>query len=201
MALVLPSIASLRIVLASGSKQRLTLLKQIGLEPIIRVSNYDENLSKDLPVNEYVCEVARIKAETIAKLMDIKDYDVIIGCDTVVLFDNDIIGKPVDEEDAPATLRRLNGNLHEVYTGVAIIDNNQQCEQFVERTAVKFCRIPEIVIKEYVASGEPFGRAGSYGIQGCGGIFVEKIDGCYYNVVGLPINRLMKALWKRVGLK
>ncbi|CAG9536006.1 unnamed protein product [Cercopithifilaria johnstoni] len=201
MALVPPSIASLRIVLASDSKQRLTLLKQIGIEPIVRVSNYDENLSKDLPVNEYVCETARIKAETIAKLMDIKDYDVIIGCDTVIVFENDIIGKPVDERDARVTLQRLNGNLHEVYTGAAIIDSSQQCEQFVERTAVKFCLIPETVIKEYVASGEPFGRAGSYGIQACGGMFVEKIDGCYYNVVGLPINRLMKVLWKRVGLK
>uniref|UniRef100_A0A0R3RFD2 Nucleotide PPase n=1 Tax=Elaeophora elaphi TaxID=1147741 RepID=A0A0R3RFD2_9BILA len=201
MALVPPSIASLRIVLASGSKQRLTLLKKIGIEPIVRVSNYNENVNKDLPVDEYVCETARIKAATIAKLMDIKDYDVIIGCDTVVLYDNDIIGKPIDEENARTTLQRLNGNLHEVYTGVAIIDNSQQCEQFVERTAVKFCQIPETVIKEYVASGEPFGRAGSYSIQDCGGMFVEKIDGCYYNVVGLPINRLMRALWKRIGIK
>ncbi|VDK83533.1 unnamed protein product [Litomosoides sigmodontis] len=201
MALVPPSIASLRIVLASGSKQRLALLQQIGIEPTVRVSNCEENLSKDLPVNKYVSETARMKAETIAKLMDVKDYDMIIGFDTVVLFNNDIIGKPVDEEDARSTLQRLNGNLHEIYTGVAIIDNNQQCEQFVERTSVKFCRIPETIIKEYVASGEPFGRSGSYSIQDYGGVFVEKIDGCYYNVVGLPINRLMKALWKRVDLK
>ncbi|EJW75087.1 maf-like protein, partial [Wuchereria bancrofti] len=132
---------------------------------------------------------------------DIKDYDVIIGCDTVILFNNNIIGKPVNVEDARATLHRLSGNVHEVYTGVTIIDSNQQCEQFVERTTVKFCQIPAKVIEEYVASGEPFDRAGSYSIQGCGGMFVEKIDGCYYNVAGLPINRLMKALWKRIGLK
>uniref|UniRef100_A0A8R1TNS1 Maf-like protein n=1 Tax=Onchocerca volvulus TaxID=6282 RepID=A0A8R1TNS1_ONCVO len=197
MALVAPSIASLRIVLASASEQRLTLLKQIGIEPIVRISNCDENLSKDLPANEYVCEIARMKAATIAKLMNSEDYDMIIGCDTVVVFDNDIIGKPIDKEDARATLRRLNGNVHDVYTGVMIIDNNQQYEQFVERTTVKFCRIPETVIEEYVASGEPLGRAGSYGIQSCGGIFVEKIDGCYYNVIGLPINRLMRTLWKK----
>ncbi|KAK6105623.1 Maf-like family protein [Brugia pahangi] len=201
MALVPPSIASLRIILASGSKQRLTLLKQIGIEPTVRVSNYDENLSKDLAVDEFVRETARMKAVTIAKLMDIKDYDVIIGCDTVVLFNNNIIGKPINVEDARATLHRLSGNVHEVYTGVTIIDNNQQCEQFVERTTVKFCQIPANVIEEYIASGEPFDRAGSYSIQGCGGMFVEKIDGCYYNVVGLPINRLVKALWKRIGLK
>uniref|UniRef100_A0A915PWE6 Maf-like protein n=1 Tax=Setaria digitata TaxID=48799 RepID=A0A915PWE6_9BILA len=201
MALVAPSIASLRIVLASASKQRQDLLKQIGIEPIIRVSNCDENLSKDLPVDEYVVETARMKAETIAKLMNVKEYDIIIGCDTVVVFDNKIIGKPVDKEDARATLQKLNGNVHEVYTGVTIIDNNQQCEQFVERTVVKFSQIPKAVIDEYVASGEPLGRAGSYGIQASGGIFVENVNGCYYNVVGLPINRLMKVLWKKLGLK
>ncbi|VDM08336.1 unnamed protein product [Wuchereria bancrofti] len=177
----------------------------MGIEPTVRVSNYDENLSKDLAVDEFVRETARMKAVTIAKLMvalfDIKDYDVIIGCDTVILFNNNIIGKPVNVEDARATLHRLSGNVHEVYTGVTIIDSNQQCEQFVERTTVKFCQIPAKVIEEYVASGEPFDRAGSYSIQGCGGMFVEKIDGCYYNVAGLPINRLMKALWKRIGLK
>ncbi|MCP9264117.1 Maf-like protein [Dirofilaria immitis] len=171
MALIAPSIASLRIVLASASKQRLMLLKQMGIEPIVRISNCDENLSKELPADKYVCETALIKATTIAKFMNSKDYDVIIGCDTVVVFHNEII------------------------------DNNHQCEQFVERTVVKFCQIPESVIEKYVASDEPFDRAGSYGIQAYGGIFVEKIDGCYYNVVGLPINRLMKALWRRVGLK
>ncbi|KAM3721749.1 dTTP/UTP pyrophosphatase [Dirofilaria immitis] len=201
MALIAPSIASLRIVLASASKQRLMLLKQMGIEPIVRISNCDENLSKELPADKYVCETALIKATTIAKFMNSKDYDVIIGCDTVVVFHNEIIGKPADENDARATLQRLNGKEHEVYTGVTIVDNNHQCEQFVERTVVKFCQIPESVVEKYVASDEPFDRAGSYGIQAYGGIFVEKIDGCYYNVVGLPINRLMKALWRRVGLK
>ncbi|EFO24302.2 maf-like protein [Loa loa] len=148
MALVPPSIASLRVGLASGSKERLTLLEQIGMQPTVRISNYDENLNKDLVIDEFVREIAHIKAATIAKLMDTKDYDVIIGCVTVVLFDNDIIGKPVDEQDARATLQS--------------------------------------------------GRAGSYGIQACGGIFVEKIDGCYYNAVGSPINRLMRVPWKRV---
>uniref|UniRef100_A0A914RQW1 Maf-like protein n=1 Tax=Parascaris equorum TaxID=6256 RepID=A0A914RQW1_PAREQ len=131
-----------------------------------------------------------------------KEYDVIMGCDTVIVLDGEIIGKPRDNDDAKRTLKRsgiassLSSRTHEVFTGVALIDANS-CELFHERTSVKFGTIPDDVIEQYVRSGEPLGRAGSYGIQAAGAMFVESIDGCFYNVVGLPAHQVAKRLWLR----
>ncbi|VDN58054.1 unnamed protein product [Dracunculus medinensis] len=155
------------------------------------------NQLKSLPINEFVEQTAMNKALNVAKQMDCDDYDFIIGCDTVVFHEGKIIGKPKDKADAEQTLLRLNNSTHEVYSGVAMINGEQECEVFHVRTLVKFCQIPAEVISRYVQSGEPMGRAGSYGIQGKGAIFIEKIDGCFYNVAGLPINEIAHRLWKR----
>uniref|UniRef100_A0A0N5AVM7 Nucleotide PPase n=1 Tax=Syphacia muris TaxID=451379 RepID=A0A0N5AVM7_9BILA len=191
--------SSIRIVLASGSQQRLALLRQIGINPQVRISNFIENLDKSLPVTEYVEQTAKGKALSVAKLMEANEYDLVIGCDTVVTIDNQIIGKPLNGADALATLKRLRGRTHQVYTGVALIDSKLKCELFHEKTEVTFSDVPDTILEEYVESGEPIGRAGSYGIQAKGSLFVENINGCYYNVVGLPINRIAKRLWNKVS--
>uniref|UniRef100_A0A915B5I2 Uncharacterized protein n=1 Tax=Parascaris univalens TaxID=6257 RepID=A0A915B5I2_PARUN len=189
-------IAAIRMVLASGSKQRLDLLRQIGITPTVKISDYAENLSKSMPVADFVEQTAKNKALAVASKLNPKEYDVIMGCDTVIVLDGEIIGKPRDNDDAKRTLKRLSSRTHEVFTGVALIDANS-CELFHERTSVKFGTIPDDVIEQYVRSGEPLGRAGSYGIQAAGAMFVESIDGCFYNVVGLPAHQVAKRLWLR----
>ncbi|MFH4982957.1 hypothetical protein AB6A40_009666 [Gnathostoma spinigerum] len=186
--------SAMKIVLASGSPQRLALLKQIGIEPIVKVSGFDENFSKTCPVVEFVEKTAEKKALDVRSMMINEDYDVIIGCDTVVVLDNEIIGKPSDASDAVRTLKRLSGRVHEVYSGVALLQKNGGCEIFTEKTKVKFSELSLAVIENYVNSGEPLKCAGSYAIQGRGAILVEWIEGCFYNVVGLPLNRIIRKL-------
>lgn len=126
-----------------------------------------------------------------------QDAYLIIGADTVVAYEGKILGKPEDEEDAVNTLRMLSGNKHQVYTGVTAIlarHGRRECIRFFACTDVTFSPMSDAEIRAYAASGEPMDKAGSYGIQGIGGRFVEKIDGDYNNVVGLPVAKLYQAL-------
>ncbi|KHN79084.1 Maf-like protein [Toxocara canis] len=169
-----------------------------GIEPIVKISDYAEDLSKEMPVADFVEQTAKNKALAVASKLTEDEYDVILGCDTVIADNGEIIGKPVDADDAIRTLRRLSNRTHEVFSGVALIDANK-CELFHERTLVKFGAIPNDVIERYVSCGEPMGLAGSYGIQAGGAMFVESIEGCFYNVVGLPLHQLAKRLWQRAS--
>ncbi|PIC50720.1 hypothetical protein B9Z55_001513 [Caenorhabditis nigoni] len=186
------------IVLASQSPNRLKLLQQIGLKNVIvKVSNFEENLPKTLPVKEFVIETAKGKLATIVEEMKKKEepYSVIIACDTVIEFNGEIIGKPADANDAVETLKRLRKNTHNVYTGMALhYQETDQYEELIEKTVVHFGDIPDRVIEEYVKSGEPLKKAGSYGIGEFGAVFVSGIEGCMPNVVGLPLHRLHQAL-------
>ncbi|CAP28082.2 Protein CBR-DOD-18 [Caenorhabditis briggsae] len=186
------------IVLASQSPNRLKLLQQIGLKNVIvKVSNFEENLPKTLPVKEFVIETAKGKLATIVEEMKKNEepYSVIIACDTVIEFNGEIIGKPADANDAVETLKRLRKNTHNVYTGMALhYQKTDQYEEFIEKTIVHFGDIPDRVIEEYVKSGEPLKKAGSYGIGEFGAVFVSGIEGCMPNVVGLPLHRLHQAL-------
>uniref|UniRef100_A0A0K0DJV9 Nucleotide PPase n=1 Tax=Angiostrongylus cantonensis TaxID=6313 RepID=A0A0K0DJV9_ANGCA len=185
------------VVLASQSPNRLKLMQQMGIKNlVVRVSNFEENLPRSLPVREFVEQTAVAKLQTVYTEMqrNKEHFDVIIACDTVIYFDGEIIGKPVDAEDAFVTLKRLRGREHAVYSGVAMAYADGDKEVFSEETLMEFGTYPDRIIKQYVESGEPLRCAGSYAIQGYGAVFVRAVHGCFNNVIGLPIYRIHSAL-------
>ncbi len=180
----------MNIILASASERRAELLKKITNNFKIKKSDFEED---DIPFSgscgDYVMALARGKAMDICS--SVKKPAAIIGCDTVVYFNDKVLGKPKDSAEAFQMLSDLSGNIHEVYTGVAVINTETQ-EISTEYccTQVKFSKLSEEEINNYIETGEPFDKAGAYGIQGAASIFVKEIKGCYYNVVGLPVNKL-----------
>lgn len=180
------------IILASASPNRKELLERIGLPFSVVVSHVVENVSSSLPTGEYVMELARQKAESVAA-----DYPdaCVIGADTVVDLDGTILGKPHTPENAKAYLSAMQGREHLVYTGVAVTVHGKTIVD-VEKTSVTFAPMSGEEIEWYVASGDPLEKAGAYGIQGPAGLFVSAIRGDYFNVVGLPIHLLYRMLQK-----
>ena len=120
--------------------------------------------------------------------------EVIIAADTIVAIDGKILGKPADEKDAFAMLKTLSGRVHEVFTGVCVVFANGRKERFFEETKVEFYELSDGEIADYIKTGEPMDKAGAYGIQGKGALLVKRIDGDYYNVMGLPVARLLRVL-------
>ncbi|MDO4535788.1 MAG: Maf-like protein [Clostridium perfringens] len=184
----------MEIVLASKSPRRQELLRRIVDNFKIIESNFDEDSIKfNGDIEEYVKSLAMGKALNVKR--DIENKSLIIGVDTVVFYDNKILGKPKNYDDAYSMLSALSGNTHKVYSGVCIFDTEKlESKSFVCETKVKFSKINKSQIEKYIMSKEPMDKAGAYGIQGLGGVFVEKIEGCYYNVMGLPLNKLNKEL-------
>lgn len=186
---------SMKCILASASLRRQELLKKITDNFQVIISDFNENeIVFDGSVGNYVMKISMGKAIDVAnKLIEGKTADelIIIASDTVVSIDNKVLGKPKDEMDAINMLRLLSGKSHQVYSGISLIKlpSFNKSQDFV-CTEVKFSDLSEEDIYRYVKTGEPMDKAGAYGIQGKGGLFVEEIHGCYYNVVGLPINRL-----------
>ena len=180
-----------RVILASASPRRRELLSL--LIPDFEVVNglFDEStVPDDLIPLEHVVFSAKNKAESILHMYP---DAVVIGADTIVSLDEIIMGKPSDQTDAVQMLKRLSGKTHQVYTGLAVVFNG--CiESAFESTDVVFSELCDDAINRYVADGEPMDKAGAYGIQGKGAAFIEKINGCYFNVVGLPVYRLSKML-------
>lgn len=188
------NIEDYRMILASASPRRRELLSQIGIEHEVIPSNKDEILPKMHPAKAAEA-LSRGKALDVAK--DIDDKAVIIGADTVVAYAGEILGKPKNEEDAFRMLHMLQGEEHEVYTGVTFIvkeNGREYIESFCESTKVMMYPASEEEIWAYIATGEPMDKAGAYGIQGRAAAFVKKIEGDYNNVVGLPIARLYQIL-------
>lgn len=184
------------IILASASQRRQELLKRILGNFQIIVSDFDESsipFKNNIP--SYVMNLAEGKARSVSKKIMDQDNNLIIGCDTIVAFNNRILGKPKDKKDAFEMLQALSGNEHEVYSGLAILDvkSNKIIKDFV-CTKVKFSKLTSSQIEKYINTGDPMDKAGAYGIQGKAGVFVENINGCYYNVVGLPLNKLNSML-------
>lgn len=179
------------VVLASGSPRRRELLElMLPVSFRVEVSGFAEDLPKTDDPAAYVTETARQKGlEVFRRCPD----SLVVAADTVVVVDGEILEKPESEADARRTLRRLAGARHEVLTGVALFRESQE-RTFFERTSVFFSELQDADIDAYVATGEPLDKAGSYGIQGKAGAFVERIEGDYYNVVGLPMNRLSREL-------
>lgn len=187
-----------KIVLASASPRRSELLKQINLEFKVIPSSLDEIINEELSIEDIVQTLAFEKASDIAKQLN-GNY-LVIGADTVVV-KNEILGKPKDEEHAFTMLKTLQGEWHDVLTGIAVVDASSQ--KFVlgyELTHVKMKQLSDDTINSYIRTGEPMDKAGSYGIQGLGSILIERIEGCYFNVVGLPLLKLSNIL-EEFGVK
>lgn len=176
-----------KIILASASPRRRELLTQIGISFTIQKAEKEETVTTSVP-SEAVKELALQKAREVAEKYP---ADVIIGADTIVAANGQILGKPKDAEDAIQMLRMLQGGSHEVITGVAILLNNgEKLINFAETTRVHVFPMTEEQICSYVESGEPMDKAGSYGIQGTFAAYISGIEGDYNNVVGLPVGRL-----------
>ncbi len=202
----------IQIILASASPRRRELLEQIGLTFEVCPAKGEEIITKSAP-EEAVQELARAKAREVASM--VRQYGVrhgelvtpqdmiVIGADTVVAADGQILGKPGDEEDAFRMLSMLSGRSHAVYTGVALVFLDQSGRAgehvFYERTIVSMREMSEKEIRRYIATGEPMDKAGAYGIQGKCAIYIDKIDGDYNNVVGLPVAALYREL-KKLGI-
>ena len=178
------------LILASKSPRRKELLSIITREFEIIPAVGEERADKSFPPAEYVTELARHKAEEIACS---HRSNIVIGADTVVAIDGEILGKPTDAADAKRMLSKLSGREHSVFTGVCIIREDANIS-FCEETKVRFFDLSGQEIDAYIATGEPFDKAGAYGIQELGALLVSGITGDYYNVMGLPVGRLSREL-------
>lgn len=183
-----------QMILASASPRRRELLAQIGLDFTVLPASGEEKLTKQIP-SEVVEELSSQKAEAVAE--QISD-GIIIGADTVVCQDGEIMGKPKDEADALRMLRQLQGEMHSVFTGVTLIvkENGSVISKqtFSQETRVYLYAMTDEEIQDYIATGEPMDKAGAYGIQGRFAAYVEGIEGDYNNVVGLPVS----AVWQEI---
>jgi septum formation protein len=185
-----------KIILASGSPRRAALLTNVGVEFELEPSLVQERPHTGEAPPDYIIRLARAKVVAVARR---HDSGLVIGADTIVVLDGRLLGKPEDEEDARRMLRQLSGKWHAVMTGVALYDAGTRREVAdYDKTLVRFAQVSEREIDWYVESGEPMDKAGGYGIQGLGGLFVEEIAGNYYNVVGLPLPLLYR-LARRLG--
>ncbi|MFC7371253.1 Maf family protein [Fictibacillus iocasae] len=179
-----------RLILASSSPRRKELLSYALLPFDCIPSQIEEVMDPGLSAEELVCSLAEQKAQEI--FIRHSEY-VIIGSDTIVVLDGIPLGKPKNEEEAYHMLSSLSGRTHDVYTGVCLMDK-QKSVRFAEKTEVRFWPLSEDEMAGYIASKEPFDKAGGYGIQGRGAVFIHSIIGDYYNVMGLPVSRVVREL-------
>lgn len=176
-------------ILASASPRRREMLAALGLEFQVEAADADEQVLPGEGAEEFVVRVAEDKARLVAERYP---GVWVLAADTVVVLDHQILGKPVDAEEAVGMLKRLSGRGHEVWTGFCLSQvgrKDQVCRAV--RTEVRFAKLPESVIRAYVRSGDPLDKAGSYGIQSLGGFMVAAISGSYSNVVGLPLAEVL----------
>ncbi len=186
----------MRLILASASPRRAQVLSDAGMHFDLVSTEIDESRRPGEPASAMVRRLAEAKARAAAGLLSgLAEGIIVLGADTVVEIDGEILGKPASVQAARIMLQRLSGRSHQVLTGLVMIrlpDGAAQME--VERTGVRFAPLAPEEIDEYVATGEPLDKAGGYGIQGFGGRFVEGVEGCYFNVVGLPLARVYRIL-------
>ena len=182
------------IVLASQSPRRRELLEMLGVRDLKIIPADEDEAQPQLPPGDTVCAIALQKAQSVARLCG--DEDVVIAADTLVYLDNEALGKPCSREDAAGMLRRLSGRAHSVFTGVAIIKNGA-CITRAEETKVFFRELTQSEIDAYVKTGEPDDKAGAYAAQGLASIFIRRIEGDFFNVMGLPLcamHEMLKSL-------
>ncbi len=184
------------LILASSSPRRKELLESLHLTFEVSSSNVDESFQSEWPPEEIVMELARRKAQYVAKQ---HPSAYVIGSDTIVVADGQVLGKPKTEQEAVAMLESLSGRTHAVYTGVTIISPTEYTH-FFEKTDVEFWELTADEILSYVDTKEPLDKAGAYGIQGYGRLLVKRINGDYYSVVGLPLSKTIREL-KKLGFQ
>jgi septum formation protein len=186
-----------RLILASGSPRRAEILNSVGWQFTKHSADVDESVAGGETPEDYVRRLAKEKAEAVAKYYE---NALVLGADTTVVINDEIIGKPVDLQDAREMLKKLSGNWHEVLTGVALTEVPRSELQIsslktvvgLERTRVKFAEMNEAEIEFLTEFGEPLDKAGAYAVQAQAALFIEGIEGDYWNVVGLPINLVYK---------
>jgi len=180
-----------KLILASGSPRRRELLTAAGWEFEAITAGIDESVFAGEDPATYVQRLAKSKAEAVAVKLD---HGLVLGADTTVVVENQILGQPVDDDDAKRMLQLLNGKWHEVLTGVAVVRVGGDIRVDYETTRVRFAEMSGKEIDWYIASGEPFDKAGAYGIQDKASLFIEKIQGDYFNIMGLPIETTKQIL-------
>ncbi len=186
------------IILASGSPRRKMLMEGAGISVRVEVSDADESHKAGEGAKAYLSRTARAKANAVWQ-HHVGEPVYIIAADTVVVRDDVILGKPADAVQAREMLESLSGRAHEVMTGVCVVDAlNDRCEVFISETAVHFAKLEACVIERYIQTGEHLDKAGAYGIQAGAAQFVERIEGSYTNVVGLPLCETIRVL-KQLG--
>ena len=186
----------MNIILASKSPRRRELLEMLGVRDLKIIPADGDETQPDLPPGDTVCAIALEKARAVANMC--KADDVIIGADTLVYLDGEALGKPRDEAEAAAMLRRLSGREHTVFTGVAIIKGSE-CISQAEATEVFFRDLTAAEIAGYISTGESMDKAGAYAAQGRGAVFIRRIEGDFFNVMGLPLCLLSEML-KSLGV-
>jgi septum formation protein len=186
-----------KLVLASKSPRRAEILRSVGWESEAVAADIDETRFAAEDAVSYVERLARAKAEIVA---DGLRESLVLGADTVVLIDEEILGQPRDDEDARRMLQLLSGRWHEVLTGVALMRPGQPSQVLIEHetTRVRFAELSAAEIDWYISTGEPMGKAGAYAIQGRAALFIEEVQGDFFNVVGLPV-RLVYEMSRRLG--
>jgi septum formation protein len=192
-----------KLILASQSPRRRDLLGRLGVPFEVRVVDAEEISAASDPA-VYAVEIARVKGNNVRALYPSEKH-VVVSADTVVALNGKIFGKPRSPQQAREFLLELSGQEHQVYTGVVMqigLDGEWNVHEHVEKTTVRFAQIPPWLLERYVASGDPLDKAGAYGIQGDALAFVKKIDGCYANVMGFPLekfNELMGGVMKKIN--
>ncbi len=182
----------MEIILASQSPRRRELLKKMDISFSVRNIDISEEIYNEENPQDYVLRMAETKAAEGART---EKNALVIGADTIVCIDNEILGKPKDKEDAAKILNKIQGRKHFVFTGVSLnLDNGEKVVSFIEKTEVNFAKMSHEEILNYIETGEPMDKAGAYGIQDKGALFVKSINGCFYNVMGLPVRRIYEEL-------
>jgi septum formation protein len=181
-----------QIILASASPRRKQLLQQAEIDFEIVVSNTDETYPANLVINKVPNYIAKQKA--IAVQPSVNSEAIIIAADTIVVIDNEILGKPIDAQNALEILKKLNGKTHHVITGVCILKNGEMTE-LSDTTAVTFHSLTDLQLQYYIHKYNPYDKAGAYAIQEWIGVVgIKRIDGCFYNVMGLPVSKILQYL-------
>ena len=180
-----------QLILAANSPRRQEMFHQLKIPFTVRTGNVDETVVTTTNPAEKVKQLARLKGNSVS----LAENEIVLAADTVVAFEGKIFGKPKSKQEAYDMMSTLSGQTHEVYTGVFIRSQENEVT-FVERTSVTWWPLSETIIQWYINSDEPYDKAGGYGIQNLGAILVKKINGDYFNVVGLPISRVVRELTK-----
>jgi len=185
-----------KLILASASPRRAEILTAVGWQFEKEVADVDETEFSGEKPEDYVQRLAKAKAETVAAN---HENALVLGADTIVVIENKIVGKPKGFEDARRMLQMLSGNWHEVLTGIALIRvsaGNSEIKVDLQKTRVKFAKLNDSEIKFLIEKGEPLDKAGAYAVQAQAALFIEEIEGDYWNVVGLPVNLVYESLKK-----